>query len=239
MEGMVEITVDLLSETNDTVELKFSVIDTGIGISEDKLSAIFEEFTQASNETTRRFGGTGLGLTISKQLVELLGGTIVAISEVDTGSMFTFNLKFKKSLSSESEKSDMEQYPEIKSLEGLKVLLVEDNKLNQILAKKVLTDWKWKVDVAENGLIAIEKLDKKNYDFVLMDIQMPEMDGYEASRTIRKIFIPPKCDIPIMAMTAHAFAGEAEKCINAGMNEYISKPFDPKVLYSKIISVLK
>jgi len=123
-------------------------------------------------------------------------------------------------------------------LNGLNILLVEDNVLNQVLAKKVLTDWRWNVDVAENGLVAIQKLNEHDFDLVLMDIQLPEMDGYEATRHIRKKMAPAKTNIPIIAMTAHAIAGEAEKCMNAGMNEYVSKPFDPKDLYHKVAHVL-
>lgn len=237
--GEVKITADLTSETDEEVDLKFSIIDTGIGISEDKLSVIFEGFMQASNETTRKYGGTGLGLTIVKQLIELQGGSISVQSEEGEGSTFTFNLKLKKNLQSKSEeKSIVKKNTDENHLEGLSVLLVEDNLLNQILAKKVLTDWKWKVDVAENGVVALKKLEEHNFDLVLMDIQMPEMDGYETTRSIRKNFTHPKSDIPVIAMTAHALAGEVEKCLASGMDEYISKPFDPKVLYSKIISVL-
>ncbi|MES2590563.1 MAG: response regulator [Bacteroidota bacterium] len=239
--GIIKIKVDLLSDTEETVKLAFSVNDTGIGIPQNKLSLIFEGFTQASNQTTRKYGGTGLGLTIAKQLVELQGGTISVESEVDHGSTFTFVLEFKKNLSPETNKKQIEetQNTGIQNLEGLKVLLVEDNILNQVLAKKVLSDWKCQIIVAENGLVAIDKLEKNDVDIILMDIQMPEMDGNEATRYIRKKIASPKSDVPIIAMTAHALAGEAEKCINAGMNDYISKPFDTKALYSKIESVLK
>lgn len=237
-QGEVKITVDLISEMDNNVELKFSVIDTGIGISPDNLSLIFEGFTQASNETTRKYGGTGLGLTIVKQLVELQGGTISVKSEVAKGSAFSFNLKFKKSLSESTKKNIVKEDFKKEDFKELNILLVEDNLFNQILAKKVLTDWKWNVEVAENGLIALKKIEKNNFDLVLMDIQMPEMDGYETTRTIRKMPDLNKAGIPIIAMTAHALSGEAEKCINAGMNEYISKPFDPKQLRSKILSVL-
>jgi PAS domain S-box-containing protein len=236
--GEVTIQVDLISEVNDDVELKFSVIDTGIGISPDKLSVIFEGFTQASSETTRKYGGTGLGLTIVKQLVELQGGTISVNSEEGKGSVFSFNLKFKKSIFDCKPKDVVDNDVKMENFEELNILLVEDNVLNQILAKKVLTDWKWNVEVAENGLIALEKVKENNFDLILMDIQMPEMDGYEATRNIRKTYEPPKCNTPIIAMTAHALVGEAEKCIAAGMDEYISKPFDVKVLKSKIYSVL-
>lgn len=238
-QGEVKITVDLHSEVNNMEELKFSVSDTGIGIPEDKLKTLFKAFTQVSNETTRKYGGTGLGLVIAKELVELQGGTISVQSKVGEGSTFSFYLKFKKGNKSESgNKSSVENF-EVKELEGLNVLLVEDNLLNQILAKKVLTDWKLKVEVAENGLIAIDKLEKNNFDLILMDIQMPEMDGYDATHYIREKLISPKNDVPIIAMTAHALTGEAEKCINAGMDDYISKPFDSKILYYKIVSVLK
>jgi PAS domain S-box-containing protein len=235
--GEVKIAVEMLSEVNDVVELKFSVIDTGIGIPKNKLKTIFEGFTQASNETTRKYGGTGLGLTIVKQLIELQKGSIAVESTEGEGSVFSFVLKLKKNLHPESKKNKIEEVePDIDQV--LNILLVEDNLLNQILAKKVLNDWKWNVEVAENGAVAIEKLGKNNFDLVLMDIQMPEMDGYEATKLIRTSFDPPKSDIPIIAMTAHALAGEAEKCLNIGMDDYISKPFDKKVLYSKIVSAI-
>lgn len=238
--GEVRIEANLISGSESTVDLQFSVIDTGIGISEDKQSTIFQGFTQASNETTRKYGGTGLGLTIVKQLVELQGGQISVKSEMAIGSTFTFNLPFKKVEQGAIGKINTYKMDgKITSIEGLNILLVEDNLLNQVLAKKVLTDWKWDVDIAENGLIAYEKAKTGDYDIILMDIQLPEMDGYEATRSIRKIENVEKRDVPIIAMTAHAMSGEAEKCINAGMNEYISKPFDVKVLYNKIISVLK
>jgi PAS domain S-box-containing protein len=236
--GEVKVTADLVEETAEEVELKFQVIDSGIGIPEEKLSTVFEGFTQASNETTRKYGGTGLGLTIVKQLIEMQGGTISVKSKVGEGSVFTFNIKVRKNLHPDSEKRIVEESQEPEFTQELNILLVEDNSLNQILAKKVLTDWNWKVDIAENGLIAVEKLQKKDYDVVLMDIQMPEMDGYEATRRIRKTLEGPKNHTPIIAMTAHALAGEAEKCINVGMDDYISKPFDKKVLYNKILSVI-
>ena len=234
--GEVKIRVELLSETDEEVELKFSVVDTGIGIEEKKQETIFEEFTQERNETTRKYGGTGLGLTIAKQLVELQGGKISVKSKVGEGSTFIFNLRFKKNLNGNHSTRHKRNGTEIeKQVEGLHVLLVEDNLLNQILAKKVLTDWKWNVELAENGLIALEKLGQHDFDVILMDIQLPEMDGYEATRQIRHSFPYPKSATPIIAMTAHALSGEAEKCYDAGMNDYISKPFDPKMLYAKVI----
>lgn len=238
--GEVKVKVELLSETENEVDLQFSVIDTGIGIEKKKLSTVFEEFTQERNETTRKYGGTGLGLTIAKQLVELQGGKISVKSKVGEGSVFTFNLKFKKNLNVSTDlKNKEDEMAEPLQKEGVNVLLVEDNLLNQILAKKVLTDWKWNVELAENGVIALEKLSKQDFDVVLMDIQLPEMDGYEATRQIRNTFPPPKSIVPIIAMTAHALSGESERCRKAGMDDYISKPFDPKVLYSKVIANLR
>ena len=237
-QGEVKIKVDLISEIEDNIELKFSIIDTGIGISPDKQSLIFEGFTQASSETTRKYGGTGLGLAIVKHLVELQGGTVTVQSEVGKGSTFSVNLKFKKSVLECKIQNVVEEDHKIENITELNILLVEDNLLNQVLAKKVLTDWKWNVETAENGLIALEKMKTKNYDLVLMDIQMPEMDGYDTTSNIRKMTDSIKSHTPIIAMTAHALVGEAEKCLAAGMDEYISKPFDPKVLKSKIFSVL-
>lgn len=238
-QGKIKITTEVLSEKEDTVELKFSVIDTGIGISPDKLAMIFDEFTQESHETNRKYGGTGLGLAISKQLVELQGGTISVQSKVGEGSVFAFNLVFKMNTKADSTKEHIDVEQELNDLKNVSVLLVEDNILNQILAKKVLTDWKFKVMVAENGRVAIQKLTENEFDIILMDVQMPEMDGYETTKAIRSNLGSSKCNIPIIAMTAHALAGESQKCIEAGMNDYISKPFDKKVLYSKMYSVLK
>jgi PAS domain S-box-containing protein len=237
--GEIKVEVELISEMNDNIKLKFSVTDTGIGIPEEKLSTIFDAFTQATNDTTRKYGGTGLGLAIVKQLVELQGGRVSAKSKVGSGSTFSFTLNFKKNLNPKTiepknwAEPAMEEYKE-----PLNILLVEDNVLNQVLAKKVLTDWNWKVELAENGVIAVKKAMEKDFDIILMDIQLPEMDGYEATRYIRTKFPQPKCNVPIMAMTAHAISSEEEKCANAGMNGYISKPFNQNVLHSKILSIV-
>jgi PAS domain S-box-containing protein len=238
--GEVKATVELVSETGEEVEIKFSVIDTGIGIPADKLTYIFDAFTQATNDTTRKYGGTGLGLAIVKQLVELYHGHISVTSKVNEGSIFCFTLKFSKDLSPEKFDVPEKKESNLPGLAtGLRILLVEDNLLNQVLAKKVLTDWNWNVEVAENGLVAVEKVLNNTYDIVLMDIQLPEMDGYEATRQIRSTLPAPRCNTPIMAMTAHAISSEEEKCIAAGMDGYISKPFNQKTLYNKIISIVK
>lgn len=238
-QGEVKINVALQSESEDIVDLEFSVTDTGIGISENQLNSIFERFTQANKETTRKYGGSGLGLSIVKQLVELQGGSLSVNSKIGAGSTFCVHLKFKKSLHHQPKETTFFEEQHTTEIEGLNVLLVEDNVLNQILAQKVLENWNWQVDTAENGKIAIEKLEKNKYDVLLMDIQMPEMNGYETTRYIRENMSYPKSATPIIAMTAQAMQGESEKCKEAGMDGYISKPFDEKELYAIILSVIR
>jgi PAS domain S-box-containing protein len=238
--GGVKINILLNSETDEDVSLHFSVTDTGIGIPNESIGKIFEGFTQATNDTTRKYGGTGLGLTITKQLVELQGGTISVNSTVGKGSTFIFRLTFKKSAMKNQVSLDGEKTPQTKfPLEKLKVLLVEDNLFNQMLAAKILENWHCIVETAENGLIAIEKIENANFDLILMDIQLPEMDGYQATSYIRNKIPAPKSNIPIIAMTAHAFAEEVDKCLKYGMDDYISKPFDENKLQEKIIKVLR
>ncbi len=236
--GEVKISVEMISEDEKSVNLKFSVSDTGIGIPQDKIATIFDSFTQATYDTTRKYGGTGLGLSIVKQLIELHKGGIKVQSKVNNGTVFTFTLAYKKSTGPVMVKTHAENGHELKNIKKLHILLVEDNALNQLLAKKVLSDWGWDVEVAGDGIIALEKIEQENFDLVLMDIQLPEMDGYEATTEIRSKLPHPKSDIPIIAMTAHAISGEEEKCFKVGMNGYISKPFNPQKLYQKIASVV-
>ncbi len=235
--GEVKINVELLSEDKHEAEIELTVKDTGIGIPKDKLVTIFEPFTQADNDTARRYGGTGLGLTIVKQLAELQNASVAVISEEGKGSCFYFRIKYKKAAVSERSKIVSVNTPE-KKIAKLDVLVVEDNTMNQLLACKILGDWGWNIEVVENGMLALGKVSDRDFDIVLMDIQMPEMDGYEATRQIRNKLPSPKCNVPIMAMTAHVLASEEEKCYNAGMNGYISKPFDSNTLYSKILSIV-
>ncbi len=239
-QGEIKIRVDIAKQDAQTIELKFSVIDCGIGIPEEKLPTIFEAFTQASSATTRKFGGTGLGLAIVKELVELQGGSITVNSKLNKGSVFSFTLLFKKGTGQiKRRKPDItNELSKVMPDEGLKVLLVEDNELNAVLAEKVLSDWTWKVELAENGFTALEKVKQNGFDVVLMDIQLPGMDGYETTRRIREDFQSPKKNIAIIAMTAHALVGEEEKCLEAGMDGYISKPFEPENLYMKILTAM-
>lgn len=236
-EGEVNIHVNLLQEDEEKVSLEFIVQDTGIGIKEDKLALVFEQFTQASSETTRRFGGSGLGLTITRQLIELQGGSIHVKSTLGVGSTFTFYLNVKKG-NSELQHSLKKAVVPAKqnALAGIKVLLAEDNLINQKVAVKILSIEGAEVVVANNGLEAIEMLRQHQYDVVLMDIQMPKMDGYEATRHIRNKMEAPACNARIIAITASAMISEKERCLSAGMDDYITKPFQAKDLFDKILA---
>jgi CheY-like chemotaxis protein len=203
-------------------------------IKEENITKIFESFRQASSGTSRLYGGTGLGLAIVKQLVEPQGGTINVKSKVGEGSTFSFILNFKKTdASAETVEEIMELNPEIRNI---KVLVVEDMALNQLLMKTLLDDFGFERDIAGNGKIAIEKLQNKLYDVVLMDLQMPEMNGFEATEYIRNVM---KSKIPIIALTADVTTVDLAKCRAVGMNDYIAKPVDERLLYSKIVGLVK
>jgi len=237
--GEITIQVNLLSNKEEEVEVEIIVKDTGIGIPKDKIDTIFHAFMQADNDTARKYGGTGLGLAIVKQLAELQGGSISVSSEEGKGSSFFFRIKYKKDLN-RSIKNDSplpEEVPKNK-IKNLNILLVEDNEMNQLFTKTLLENWGWHIDIAEDGIEAVKKAKNKDFDVILMDVQMPKMDGYVATRLIRNSLPGSKCNIPILAMTAHALRTEEEKCYKAGMNDYISKPFDPQNLYVKIESIL-
>ena len=232
--GKITVAVRLLNEDNDKATIEFAIIDTGIGIPEDKIDSIFENFQQASSSTSSFYGGTGLGLAICKQLVEKQGGTISVKSKLDEGSTFSFTLSFQKT----SGESKLESEEKIfdNEIKSIKVLVVEDIKLNQLLMRTILDDFKFKYDIADNGKIAIEKMQTETYDIILMDLQMPEMNGFEATEYIRNVM---NSKIPIIALTADVTAIDVEKCKAVGMNDYVSKPLDEKVLYTKIIELLK
>lgn len=230
-EGEVTISVKLINETDDHYSLRFSVKDTGIGIPEDKLVTIFERFKQAEESTTRRFGGTGLGLNIVKQLVELHGAKIQLKSKKDRGSEFFFVLNYRKVKNTETiAESFLED-----NLGKLKILLCEDNILNQKLVKSVIQNFGFELDIAENGEEGIEFLSKKEYDLVLMDLQMPVKDGYQTTEYIRNKM---NLSIPIIAMTAHSLVGEQERCYDVGMDAYVPKPFKQGDLLEAIKTVM-
>ena len=232
--GKITIAVRLLNEDKEKATIEFAITDTGTGIPEDKLEFIFENFQQASSSTSSTFGGTGLGLAICKQLVEKQGGSILVKSKVDEGSTFSFTLSFRKTdVESKKESGQVELDKEIIDI---KILVVEDIKLNQLLMKTILDDFEFEYDIASNGKIAIEKLQTETYDIILMDLQMPIMNGFEATEYIRNTL---KLKIPIIALTADVTTVDLEKCKAAGMNDYVSKPLDERILYTKIIELLK
>ncbi len=232
--GKITVSVHLISEDEENVQLEFSITDTGIGIADTKLDKIFENFQQASSGTSRLFGGTGLGLAIVKQLVESQGGKVSVKSKVDEGSTFSFTLNFKKTKEApEDENNLIELNNEIKDIS---VLVVEDIALNQLLMKTLLDDFGFERDIAANGKIAIEKLQTKKYDIILMDLQMPEMNGFEATAYIRNTM---KSNIPIIALTADVTTVDVAKCKEVGMNDYIAKPVDERLLYNKIVGLVK
>jgi signal transduction histidine kinase/CheY-like chemotaxis protein len=212
-------------------EFCFYVTDTGIGIDQEKLKTIFEFFSQEDNTITRRFGGTGLGLAISKSIAELLGGEIKVESEKNIGSTFRFCLSMPEA--AEQEKSVTVAQS---NLTGKNVLIVEDNELNRFLAVTILKKWNANIHIAENGLEAVSAVQKNEIDIVLMDIQMPIMDGVAAAIAIRNEL---NSNVPIIALTANALESEKEKCWQAGMNEYITKPYNPQYLLEKIIFLIE
>ncbi len=232
--GKITIAMRLLAEDDKKASIEFVVTDTGIGISENKIKTIFENFHQASSDTSRLYGGTGLGLAIVKQLVEAQGGSIVVESKIDFGSTFRFTLSFQKT--TETAESDAQLIELNTVLKHIKVLVVEDMALNQLLMKTLLDDFGFERDIAANGKIAIKKLKKKNYDIILMDLQMPEMNGFEATAYIRNKM---NSTIPIIALTADVTTVDLAKCKAVGMNDYIAKPVDERILYSKIIGLVK
>jgi PAS domain S-box-containing protein len=237
--GCVETRVRLKERKAKECKLIFEVKDTGIGIPENKLQSIFRSFTQASDDTSRKYGGTGLGLTIAKELIELQSGSIQVDSVPGQGSTFSFDLTFQ--LSNTFDQTEQVRKVDYSMLElvGYKFLMAEDNPMNQLLARKVFSKWNCSIEFANNGKIAIDKLNVNDYDLVLMDLQMPEMDGYQATKYIRQEMRQPKSEIPIIAITAHALRGESEKCISIGMNDYISKPFDQLELFEKILNIVQ
>ncbi|HNG95289.1 MAG TPA: ATP-binding protein, partial [Acidobacteriota bacterium] len=244
-QGNVEVSVSFQKLLETETILKFQIKDTGIGIDSTVQPQIFQPFTQADSTTTRKFGGTGLGLTISRQLVELMGGTIGVESEVGKGSTFWFTVPLGISQTPSSvisaEPADVTKYkagvlasPEVlKSFAQASVLLVEDNLVNQRVAKRQLEKLGLQVDVALNGREAVAAVSTKAYDLVLMDCHMPEMDGYEATAEIRRREGTLRHTV-IVALTANMMQGDAEKCIQAGMDDYLGKPFQPQELGSII-----
>lgn len=232
-QGNINIEIYNKQQTENEVIVGFKVSDTGIGIDKEKLIEVFERFNQGEDSTTRNYGGTGLGLSIVKSLIQLQNGDIEVISEQGKGTTFHFYIPYTiaKEQINVIPKVDTDYFKD-KTNAPLKVLIVDDNAINQSLMKHLLSQWNIDFETANNGLEAVEFLRNNDCDLVLMDIQMPQMDGYVATQTIREEL---KLNTPIIAMTAHALAGERERCMSRGMNEYISKPIKEDELF-KLIS---
>jgi len=236
--GTITLTVEKAGEAGDIITLRFSVSDTGIGMTAEQISRLFNAFEQADGSVSRRFGGTGLGLIISKSIVEKMGGRVWVESEVGAGSTFTFEIKLERASHQDTVNFDGIR-PEEKAadLSGIHIILAEDVDINREIFLTLLENTHITVDCAENGLVAVNlfKHNPCKYDLIVMDVQMPEMDGYQATRTIRRLDVPKAKTIPIIAMTANAFKEDIERCIESGMNDHLPKPIDEKSVIKKIL----
>ena len=234
-QGGITIASNVKESHGDKVTLEFSVTDTGIGIQEDKIDHIFDQFSQAHQNITRLYGGTGLGLSITKQLIELQGGEISVKSKLGKGTTFTFNLIFDIGKGKSMElKKDQKQINN-GNIKGLNILLVEDNKMNHLVAQQFIKKWEANMEIAENGEEALEKITSQSYDIVLMDLNMPGIDGFDTSIRIRSMEGKYYKEIPIIALTASAFNEVKEKVFEHGMNDHVSKPFNPTELFNKLV----
>ena len=239
--GQVALNIRVISKDTGTIKLRFDVSDTGIGMNSQQIHGLFEPFHQVDSSTTRKFGGTGLGLTISQSLVNQMGGRIEVSSQQGEGSKFQFTLVFKRAKAQDiTSTQKIHSYMTLPShaltetidSPALHILVVEDNVLNQEVALGLLESMHMKPVIADSGYEAIKKIQQQSFDMVFMDIQMPGMDGYETTDKIRKI--PGKEHIPIIAMTAHATSNDIERCLSNGMNDYISKPVNIAHLFEII-----
>lgn len=226
--GKIEITVSRMESGSDHCRVMFAVNDTGIGIPMEKLSTIFQPFTQAGSSITRKYGGTGLGLSISQRILELMDSGLEVISEAGKGSQFYFSVEFPLiSETGEAIEQITDQEPDLKNK---KILLVEDTPFNVLFATQLLEGWNAQVDVADNGAIAVDMVKQNHYDLILMDLQMPVMDGYTASKKIREI----NQQLPIIALTASATSNVKGKVLEAGMQDYVTKPFNPTDFFLRL-----
>jgi PAS domain S-box-containing protein len=235
--GYVKLTVALLKKERERVKLQFSVEDTGIGIPKHRLNDIFESFEQADDDTANKYGGTGLGLAIVKKLIELKGGELTVDSRIDKGSVFTFTNWYTVATKPHEQKVKIVGGP-LKPFIDIRVLVAEDNLINQFMLTKILNDWKVKAEMVSNGQKAIEKLKENDYDIILMDTHMPEMNGYQAARKIRIEFDEPKRSIPIISLSAATFDHEQQEALASGMNDVLAKPFQPEQLHEKMERLL-
>jgi CheY-like chemotaxis protein len=236
--GSVRVEVTLEKERARVVMLRFSVTDTGIGLTEEQSKLIFEPFRQADGSITRKYGGTGLGLAICSSLVELMGGSISVNSKMGQGSTFSFTTRCTvcdgPQKMTEARKLPIPHF----AIGRLRILLAEDNRVNQLLTIRLLEGQGHEVVVVNHGRAALEALERERFDLVLMDVQMPEMDGLEATRILRQREAEGFRSVPIIAMTAHAMKGDRDKCLAAGMRGYISKPIQPEEFFELIEEVM-
>jgi CheY-like chemotaxis protein/anti-sigma regulatory factor (Ser/Thr protein kinase) len=235
--GEVNVTIERESGDAETVWLRFSVADSGIGIPADRLETIFKPFAQGDASITRRYGGTGLGLTIARQLVEMMQGRITVESAVGHGS--TFHVRMPFGVVRTPRPALPPAPPSTHSVrENRLVLVAEDNRVNQSLALHLLERHGYQVELAVDGREAVEKFKRRPFAAILMDVQMPEMDGFTATAAIRELEKNSGAHVPIIAITAHAMKGDRERCLSAGMDGYLSKPVRPSELYDLLDQVV-
>jgi PAS domain S-box-containing protein len=228
--GSVTATLQVREQIADAVSIDFQVADTGIGIAPDRLPHIFDEFTQANYDIGLKYGGTGLGLSISKKLVELYGSHIAVESELGRGTTFSFVLRLRTPEAGEAAGETAGQ----QALRGLTVLVADDNEVNVLVLTGFLRGWGAEIDVVSNGRHAVERIQERDYDLVLMDLRMPELDGYAATRQIRSLADPRYARLPIFAVSASTRMGHQHELDNAGFTEFVGKPVSPEILLAKI-----
>ncbi|NCD69002.1 hybrid sensor histidine kinase/response regulator [Mucilaginibacter agri] len=237
--GFVKLSVKVIQTHLDKYKIQFSVEDSGIGISQDRIDRIFDSFEQAEDDTAAKYGGTGLGLAIVKKLIELKGGELDVSSVPQKGSVFSFTNWYSLVAKPSEVKQNKTSIKDLQPFNNVKVLVAEDNLVNQFMLSKILKDWKIEIELVDSGQKAIDKLIVGDFDLILMDTHMPEMDGYTATKYIRSKLEEPKRSIPIISLSAASFDHEQEAALASGMNDVLAKPFQPYQLHEKMRKFLK